>query len=115
MERENHLSENLSAIRNALYPKPLYEIASEIHISKSTLQDAIATGNVNLDTAIRIANALHLSLDALVFGTIETRQVDFLHHQLCIFSWYALLSPGKQERFLSLLSELLELLGNEEQ
>ena len=82
MERENHLSENLSAIRNALYPKPLSEIASEIHISKSTLQDAIATGNVNLDTAIRIANALHLSLDALVFGTIETRQVDFLHHQL---------------------------------
>ena len=115
MERENHLSENLSAIRNALYPKSLSEIASEIHISKSTLQDAIATGNVNLDTAIRIANALHLSLDALVFGTIETKQVDFLQHQLRVFSWYVLLPPGKQEQFLRLFSALLKLLGNEDQ
>ena len=114
MERENRLSQNLSAIRNALYPKTLSEIADEIHISKSTLQSAIATGNVNLDTAIRIANALHISLDTLVFGTLESRKVNFLQQQLRVFSWYVLLPPNKQKQFLYHLSELLKLLGNAE-
>ena len=114
MERENRLSQNLSAIRNALYPKTLSEIADEIHISKSTLQSAIATGNVNLDTAIRIANVLHVSLDTLVFGTLESAKVNFLQQQLRIFSWYVLLSPSKQEQFLYHFSELLKLLGNAE-
>ena len=114
MERINHLSENLSAIRNALYPKTLSEMASEIHISKSTLQDAMATGNVNLDTAIRLANALNLSLDELVFGTVNSQQFEFLHHQLHMFSWYVLLPLGKQKQFVLHLSAILELLANEE-
>ena len=114
MNRVNHLSENLSALRNALYPKSLSEIAAEIHISKSTLQDAMTTGNVNLDTAIRIANALHISLDALVFGTLESSKVNFLHHQLRVFSWYVLMPSSRQKLFLYHLSELLKLIGHGE-
>ena len=113
MERENHLSKNLSAIRIALYPKTLSEIAGELQISKSTLQDAIATGNVNLDTAIRIANALNISPDTLVFGNIETSQVDFLQFCLHTFSQYILLPAEKQVKFQCYLSAILELLKNE--
>ncbi len=113
MERENHLAQNLMEIRKMLHYKSLAEIANETQISKSTLQDAMKSGNVTLDTAIRIANAFHISLDTLVFGPITADQTDSMCSILRKFSWYSHLLPDEQEQFRFHLTALLDLLKHE--
>ena len=70
MERTNHLSDNLKAYKEGM-GKSLSDFARELSIPKSTIQAAMADGNTTLDTLIRIANALGVSLDELVFGTVS--------------------------------------------
>lgn len=114
MERNNLLSSNLRAYQTA-HNKSLLEFSEELGIPKSTIQSIISDGNTTLDTLIRMANALDVSLDELVFGNFPIRQKQlhdlqyFLHEIGC----FTKLPPEKQEVFRCHLNELLKLTGYE--
>lgn len=114
MGKNNLLSENLKAYQMAR-SKSLLEFSEELGIPKSTIQSIISDGNTTLDTLIRLANALDVSLDELVFGNFPIRQKQlhdlqyFLHEVGC----FTKLPPEKQEMFCYHLGELLRLLEYE--
>ena len=66
MER-NNLSKNLRDFQTEMR-KTLMEFSKEPGIAKSTVQSAMEGGNTTLDTAIRMAEQLGVTLDDLVFG-----------------------------------------------
>lgn len=114
MGKINLLSSNLKAYQTAR-SKSLLEFSEELGIPKSTVQSIMLDGNTTLDTLIRMANALDVSLDELVSGDLPTKQKQL--HDLQSFlhevGWFTKLSPKKQESFRYHLGELLGLLGYE--
>lgn len=68
--------------------KSLSDFARELSIPKSTIQAAMADGNTTLDTLIRIANALGVSLDELVFGTVSIEAAGKARCLLRQVEWY---------------------------
>ncbi len=109
MERNNHLSDNLKAyqrVRN----KNLAGFSVELGITRSTVQSIMVDGNTTVDTLVRMANALHVSLDELVFGELPTKRLDDVQHFLNDVGWFVKLSPEKQESFRYHLETLLKLL-----
>lgn len=109
MERNNNLSDNLKAYQNARR-KNLAEFSEELGIARSTIQSIMVDGNTTVDTLVRMANAIHVSLDELVFGTLPAKRLDDVQHFLRDVGWFVKLSPEKQESFRYLLTELLKLL-----
>ena len=108
MERTNNLSSNLKAYQ-MLQGRSLAEFSAELGIPRSTVQSAMVEGNTNLDTLIRMANALHITIDELVFGSVPAKAdklLRFLRH----LHWFAKLSLEKQTKFRYHLGELLKLL-----
>ena len=110
MEKQNHLSENLKAYQLA-QGKSVAEMSKELGIAKSTVQSVMADGNTTLDTLIRLAGAMHMSLDELVFGERPAKQFCDIRFFLAQVGWYAGLPAEKQEKFLYHLFEMLRLLG----
>ena len=74
MEKTNHLSDNLRAYQYA-QGKSLAELSMEFGIARSTVQSVMADGNTTLDTLIRIACAMHCSLDELAASPQNKRMV----------------------------------------
>jgi len=109
VERNNHLSNNLRAYQNAR-GKSLAEFSEELGIPRSTVHSIMVDGNTTVDTLIRMASSLHVSLDVLVFGELPAKRLDDVWHFLRDLEWFVKLSLEKQERFRYLLGELLELL-----
>ena len=110
MERNNQLSDNLKAYQRER-DKTLSEFSRELGIAKSTLQSVMTDGNTTVDTLIRIANALDLTLDALVFGVSQEARMDQLEDVLSKLDWYACLPVQKQTLFRYQLNKLLQLLS----
>lgn len=110
MERNNHLSDNLKAYQNAR-GKNLAEFSEELGVAKSTVQSVMVEGNTTVDTLIRIANSLHVSLDELVFGELPAKLLGDVHYFLREVDWFAKLPEEKQKKFRYHLDELLKLLG----
>lgn len=109
MERTNHLSDNLKAYKEGT-GKSVSDFAKELGIPKSTIQAAMADGNTTLDTLIRIVNALGMSLDELVFGTVSMEAAGKAKGLLRQVEWYHFLPADKQEAFRYHFEEILKLL-----
>lgn len=65
MNFNNYLARNLKSyqiFRNIT----IRQLASELGIPLSTLRTVMQEGNTTMDTAMRIANSLNISLDALI-------------------------------------------------
>jgi len=110
MERSNHLSDNLKAYQNAKR-KTLAEFSKEIGIAKSTICSVMVDGNTTLDTLVRIANALNVSLDELVFGELPAEYQNVVQHFLKDVGWFIELTPEKQKKFQYHLCEILKVLN----
>lgn len=108
MERTNHLSDNLKAYKEGM-GKSLSDFAGTQH-SKVDNSAAMADGNTTLDTLIRIANALGVSLDELVFGTVSIEAAGKARCLLRQVEWYHFLPADKQEAFQYHFGEILKLL-----
>ena len=110
MEKQNHLSDNLKAYQHAR-GQSLAEFSTELGIAKSTVQSVMSDGNTTLDTLIRMACAMHVSLDELVFGNKQLYEVRFFLDQL---GWFSELPEEKQKKVLFYLVEMLKLLEHDE-
>lgn len=109
MKRDNHLSDNLKAYQK-IREKTLSEFSREIGIAKSTLQSVMVDGNTTVDTLIRIANGLDITLDDLVFGEMQTEQIDKVKNLLTEMQWYTQLAEEQQERLRYHLLEIVRLM-----
>ena len=109
LERNNRLSDNLKAYQTTK-KKTLAEFSEELGIARSTVQSIMADGNTTVDTLIRLADALHTSLDDLVFGELPIKRLDDIQHFLKNIGWFTKLSPQQQRKFRYHLCELLKLL-----
>lgn len=109
VERNNHLSENLKAYQSAK-KKSLAEFSQELGVARSTVQSVMTDGNTTVDTLVRMANALHVSLDDLVFGQLPIKELDDVQLFLRNIGWFTKLSIEQQKKFRYHLHELLKLL-----
>ena len=109
MKRDNHLSDNLKTYQR-VRGKTLSEFSREIGIAKSTLQSVMVDGNTTVDTLIRIANALGVTLGELVFGNIQRVEIDAVRKVLSEVEWYVQIPGDKQEKMVYHLSELMKLI-----
>ena len=109
MKRDNHLSDNLKVYQRE-QGKTLSEFSREIGIAKSTLQSVMVEGNTTVDTLIRIANGLNITLDELVFGEIQTEQIGNVKELLTEIQWYTQLAEEKRERLRYHLREIVRLM-----
>ena len=66
-------------------------------------------GNTTVDTLIRIANGLDITLDDLVFGEMQTEQIDKVKKLLTEMQWYMQLAEEKRERLRYHLQEIVRL------
>lgn len=110
VEKYNNLSDNLRAYQNKR-KNTLSEFSKELGIAKSTLQSVMMDGNTTVDTLIRIASALKVTLDELVFGNAGPKETDRVQCLLNEMKWYIDMPTEKQEKFRSHLNEMLNLLG----
>ena len=104
MERNNRLSENLRLYQKSR-GKTLAEFSSDLGIARSTVQSVLLDGNTTVDTLIRMANALEVSLDELVFGMPAPGVSSLINDS----SWFTRLPPREQDRFRCCLEELFRL------
>ncbi len=109
MKRDNHLSDNLKVYQRE-QGKTLSEFSREIGVAKSTLQSVMIDGNTTVDTLIRIANGLDITLDDLVFGEMQTEQIDKVKKLLTEMQWYMQLAEEKRERLRYHLQEIVRLM-----
>ena len=112
MERNNDLSKNLKAYQAAC-GKSLAEFSLDLGIPRSTLQSLLIDGNTTVDTLVRMANSLDVSLEELVFGDIPVKQVRDIRRVLHEIGWFMKLSAEKQELFRYHFGELLRLMEYE--
>ena len=86
------------------------EFSEELSIPRATLRSILNSGNTTLYTAIQIADALHVSLDELVFGDSGREESSRIQGLLNQMNWYDELPPEKQASALYHMTELLKLL-----
>ena len=101
-----NFANNLELIRN-IRKTTLYEFSQELGIPKSTLQSLLREGNTTLDTAIRIADNLNLSVDALLRNDLEPEKCDMLMALLESLTWFTNKSPEQRHRLKACIEELL--------
>ena len=109
MDRTNQLAQRLHELQ---FDRRMTQaqFSREIGLPRSTLQSIMTDGNTTVDTLIRIANALEVSLDELVFGSpppLPARERQLLH----AFEQYSKLSVGEREGFMLHFHAIMDLLG----
>lgn len=112
MERKNNLSKNLKAFQVAS-GKTLAEFSSELGIPSSTVQSIMNSNNTTAYTLVRISDALHISMDDLMFEDLSTEPFDKLLYFVRHLVHFEKLSPDKQKKFLYHCYELLKLIQTE--
>ena len=105
MKRSNHLSKNLKVFQQER-GKTQAEFSEELGIPKSTVQAIKVDGNTTVDTLIRMANALNVSLVDLLFGELPLKKIHDVQRFLCDVGWFMKLNAEKQEKFRYHLGEL---------
>lgn len=113
MERRNRLSDNLRQYQRAR-GETLAEFSEELGIARSTIQSILVDGNTTVDTLIRMANALNISLDELVFGEPPAAAPRSGEEAPDAFRRYSELPPEAQNRLRRHLNEIFELLRPDE-
>lgn len=109
MDKHEVFARNLGRIK-AINGQSLGEFAREIDIPKSTLKSALETGNVMLDTAIRIADGLNVPLDALLSDEPLAQRMDVLERVLQCLEWFCMLSTEDREKVIFHLQKILEVM-----
>lgn len=109
MDRHEVFARNLSRIKT-INGQSLGEFAQEIGIPKSTLKAALGTGNIMLDTAIRISDGLNIPLDELLSDESLARRLDVLQRVLQYLEWFSVLPSGDREEVLFHLQKILEVM-----
>lgn len=109
MDKHKIFAKNLSAIQK-VNGRSLGEFAQEIGIPKSTLKAALDTGNIMLDTAIRISDGLNLPLDALLSDEPLAQRLDVLQRILQYLEWFCVLSAEDQKEVIFHLHKILEVM-----
>ena len=110
MEQRNHLSDNLKAYQKAR-SLSMTEFSEELGIPKSTLRSVMRDGNTTLDTAIRLAEGLGVSLDELVYDKYLPERVSLAQMLLRGLGWYAALPKEKQAAVAFHINELLKVVA----
>lgn len=109
MDKHEAFAKNLSAIKK-INGQSLGEFAREIGIAKSTLKSALDTGNVMLDTAVRISDGLKVSLDELLSDESQAQRLDVLERVLQYLEWFCVLSAEDQKEVIYHLHKILEVI-----
>ncbi len=108
MRSPKQFGKNLEALRK-FNGQTLAEQAQEAGVAKSTLQSVRLSGNTTLDTAIRIANGLGLSLDGLAGDGQLPEKMDLTRHLLRSVHWFRGLPEAEQEEVLDHFRRILEV------
>lgn len=109
MDKHELFAKNLSAIQK-INGRSLGEFAQEIGIPKSTLQSALETGNIMLDTAIRISDGLNVPLDELLSDGQLARRLDVLERVLQYLEWFSVLPAADRQEVSFHLRKILEVM-----
>lgn len=109
MDKHEIFARNLNRIK-AINGQSLGEFAQEIDIPKSTLKSALETGNVMLDTAIRISDGLNVPLDELLSDEPLAQRLDALQRVLQYLEWFSVLPAEDREEVLFHLQKILEVM-----
>lgn len=109
MNKHHNFAANLDAIRKFRH-QSLAAFADEIGIPKSTLQSVLSDGHTTLDTAIRIADALQISLDTLLEECFSPAQYDMLNGMLKNIAWLAQLDVHQRKEILYHLQQIIEMI-----
>ena len=109
LDKHDLFAKNLSAIQK-INGRSLGEFAQEIGIPKSTLQSALETGNIMLDTAIRISDGLNVPLDELLSDGQLARRLDVLERVLQYLEWFSVLPAADRQEVSFHLRKILEVM-----
>lgn len=113
MEKLKVFAKNLENIRKAKN-KSLTEFAQEIGIPKSTVQSILKDGNTTLDTAARIAGALHISLDSLLNNEEKYDDIRFSESVKEILSMFNNLDYEQQIAVEYYIIKILEIVSKKQ-
>lgn len=105
---KQNLSKNLKAFR-AARGLSMTGFASELGISKSTLQSIMASGNTTLDTAERIAASLGVPQVELLFDDRLPQKSNAARWLLQGTAWYASLSRDAQTEVAECIHRIMEV------
>ena len=108
MEKHEIFAKNLEAIRK-FNGQSLAEFAIEAGIPKSTLQSVRISGHTTLDTAIRIAEGLGLSLDSLIGDEHFAEKLDIVQYLLQGLERFQTLSASEQDEVILHIRKILEV------
>ena len=107
MVKSNNLSNNLKAYQQ-LRDSSLTEFSEELGIPKSTLRAVMRDGNTTLDTAIRLAEGLGVSLDELVYDERLPDRIGLAQLLLRGLGWYASLPDDTRTAVAFHIGEILK-------
>ena len=107
MDFTHYLSKNLRALRGS---KSQVEFASEIGITKSTLQSIEKENTaVRLDTLSLICSGLNIPIGALLTDELEPVETSVLEQALHGLNWFSSLPPEERHEVLLWLRQTLTL------
>ncbi len=109
MDKHQNLAENLRQIRRARQ-MTLAEFSAELGIPKSTLQSVLTDGQTTLDTAMRIADGLHIPLDTLASIPMQANQVQVMQALARCLNWFAALSEAEQQTVADCLRQIVRII-----
>lgn len=112
MKRSNNLSQNLEVLRRAKGVTQT-EFAQILGVPKSTLQTVMLDGNTTLDTLIRIADGLGVTLDELVFDKSMSQRSGLASWLMNGLARFSELEPDAQGKLQHDISEILDLLSRQ--
>ncbi|MBQ8830058.1 MAG: helix-turn-helix domain-containing protein [Oscillospiraceae bacterium] len=112
MRKCQNFANNLELIRK-IKDMSLYEFSQELDIPKSTLKSVIKEGNTTLETAVRIADSMNTSMDALLQDDMDPEKCDVLMRLLKNLKWFSQKSPERQKQLKYHIEKLLENICDE--
>ena len=110
MEKRNLLSTNLRAYQE-LRSRTLTEFSTELDIPKSTLRTVLKEGNTTLDTAIRIAHGLGVSLDQLVHDESFSDKLFIMKCMEAAGAWFMTLPEESRSEVAEHMASIWNLLS----
>lgn len=109
LDKTRIFAKNLNALRKS-HGWSVGDMAAHARIPKSTMQTALTSGRTTLDTAIRIADGLGLSLDSLISDGQLTQKISTTQYLLQAVEWLWALPGGEQEEVVQHVQRILELI-----
>lgn len=109
LDKTRIFAKNLNALRKS-HGWSVGDMATHAGIPKSTMQTALTSGRTTLDTAMRIADGLGLSLDSLVSDDLLVQKISTTQYLLQAVEWFQALSDSEQEEVAQHVQRILELI-----